>query len=113
MSLINFMGKETQDILDNKKSEVLANKHRLAEAKINQGFKKSEVEQEMYKPEKLEKISFKSSNLDFGKKEKISFFVTEEELELLKAKFKIINQFDENRLSTSGTKEFLGVLMDG
>ncbi|HUS51255.1 MAG TPA: hypothetical protein VMZ91_13895 [Candidatus Paceibacterota bacterium] len=112
MNLLDFAGEETRNNLVNKKSEILENKHQQAEALINEKAK-NEVEQEIYKPERLEKIKFSESNKIFGQRKKVCFFITPEELIKLKEKFKVIEQFQEFRIASSEIDKFIGVVLNG
>lgn len=112
MNLMDFMGEETINNLDSKESENLDRKHDIVRERIIKGEKSFEVEQEIYKPEKLEKIKL-GGNVDFGERTKVSFFVTSDEFVKLKEKWKIMEQFGENRIASSQIEKFVEVVLDG
>jgi len=112
MDLLNFMDEETKNKLDSKESENLDRKHDMVDYRIISGEETHKVEQEIYKPKKLEKIKL-DGNINFGERTKVSFFITSEEFELLKKKWKIIEQFDENRIASSQIEKFVEVVLNG
>ncbi len=119
MTLFDFINAEDIKSIEKVKVDILENKEarveKLIEKNISSGLSKevatANAEAEIYKPEKLEKIKFGDVNKNFGKRIKISFFVNKNEYDIIKNKFKILYQFDENRISSVDINRFIETLI--
>lgn len=115
MSLIDFTDEETKQQQDNLELNNFINKDTIYNEKLkkymDEGMSveqaRARAESEVYLPETLEKIEFQEANIEFGKRVGISFYVTEEEYEKIKSKWKVLQQCDENRIASSVINEFV------
>ena len=71
---------------------------------------KADAEVQTFMPKPLPAINLQA-NTQTGKRIKLFFFITEEEYNKISEKFKIVQQFEEQRIASSCTNEFVAKLL--
>ena len=113
MSLLDYFDEKTIEQIEDIGTTILENKHSDMQKFVDTAPSvKAQAEMEIFKPKKLEKITFQKAETEFGKRIKISLFVTNEEFKKLKNKWKIIEQFEENRIASSDINKFINKILE-
>lgn len=115
MSLLSYIDKnklrlQEAESLYLKNQEVIELTKKLISQGLTVEQAKADAESQIFTPKPLPRINL-ASNKTQGKRIKIFFFVTEEEYNQISNKFKILQQFDEERIASSCIQEFVDKIL--